>query len=461
MHTLLIAEDEKLIRAGIRAMVERSGVPVDHIYEANNGQKALEILKSSDIDALFTDIRMPVMDGIELVKEANKLQNPPLMVAISGFDDFSYAVEMLRNGVQEYLLKPLEREKVKEVLTKLDIKLEIVNREHRAREYQKIVSGDYRLVMTMLHPDMVGCSDFVILPDAEDGSVFITEEDSLDELIEDEIVEETIGVSALHHGESEIKAAYREVIEARKRAFCLEKVVRYDDKPDKVPESLKQSAAEGLSANAVTARIQLIGAGTEKDLSYSWHRFFESARRGYTDPSAFFDCMIKTFSEMKRIYRNAFDDNILERIEKAEHPGTFSGLSDYEEFIMETLMLLHQILLNENEEPTQRKIHEAVAYIQEHYSEDLNMAVVSNYISMNYSLFSLAFKQNTGENFVSYLKKLRLNKARKLLEETDEKIIDISHEVGYDNEKHFSKLFKSEFGVSPVDYRKSLKQSSA
>ena len=87
------------------------------------------------------------------------------------------------------------------------------------------------------------------------------------------------------------------------------------------------------------------------------------------------------------------------------------------------------------------------------------MAVVSNYISMNYSLFSYSFKQYTGSNFVNYLKTIRMEEAKKLLAETDMRVIEISQEVGYDNEKHFMKIFKSAYGVSPSEYRKNMKMT--
>lgn len=99
---------------------------------------------------------------------------------------------------------------------------------------------------------------------------------------------------------------------------------------------------------------------------------------------------------------------------------------------------------------------QAIAYIDENFDKDLNMAVISNYVSMNYSLFSYAFKQYTGKNFVNYLKELRVNEAKRLLEETDLRVIEISQKVGYENEKHFMKLFKSQCGVSPTEYRKNM-----
>lgn len=103
-----------------------------------------------------------------------------------------------------------------------------------------------------------------------------------------------------------------------------------------------------------------------------------------------------------------------------------------------------------------QKIEQAVSYIRENYGSDLNMAVVSNYVSMNYSLFSYEFKQYTGKNFVIFLKELRMEEAKRLLIETQLRVNEISQLVGYENEKHFMKTFKAECGVSATEYRKNM-----
>ena len=136
MKTVLIVEDEKMIRQGIKVMVQRSGVPVEVIIECNNGETALDVIREQKVDVMFTDIRMPKMDGIELVRRMQECEHIPLTVAISGYDDFSYAVEMLRTGVREYLLKPVERQKIKEVLEKLE--QELVERKQKNVENKKI-----------------------------------------------------------------------------------------------------------------------------------------------------------------------------------------------------------------------------------------------------------------------------------------------------------------------------------
>lgn len=94
MNTLLVVEDEKLIRQGIVAMIRRSSVPVEEILECRNGEEALEILRKQRVDVMFTDIRMPKMDGLTLVNKMEELSQKPVVIVLSGYDEFSYAVEM-------------------------------------------------------------------------------------------------------------------------------------------------------------------------------------------------------------------------------------------------------------------------------------------------------------------------------------------------------------------------------
>lgn len=140
---------------------------------------------------------------------------------------------------------------------------------------------------------------------------------------------------------------------------------------------------------------------------------------------------------------------------------SFSALMPWQTEFMDWLLAFHERInsrydVNKN----QQKIKQAIDYIQKNYDKDLNMAVVSNHISMNYSLFSYLFKEYTGNNFVNYLKGIRMEEAKRLLAETDLRIIEISAKVGYDNEKHFMKIFKTSCGVSPSEYRKNVQLNS-
>jgi two-component system, response regulator YesN len=102
---------------------------------------------------------------------------------------------------------------------------------------------------------------------------------------------------------------------------------------------------------------------------------------------------------------------------------------------------------------TDSVIKQAKAYIAENFRKDINMALVANLVSLNYSYFSTLFKEKTGLNFVEYVTKIRMEEAKKLLTDPALKIYDITTMVGYDHPKHFTRVFKSTFGISPKEFR--------
>lgn len=112
-------EDEKMIRYGIYVMIENSGVPYSEITECRNGRDAVECLKKDRYDLVLTDIKMPVMSGLELSKwiyENLEEEERPLIAAISGYAEFEYVKGMMRFQAVDYLLKPVDREELGKIL---------------------------------------------------------------------------------------------------------------------------------------------------------------------------------------------------------------------------------------------------------------------------------------------------------------------------------------------------------
>ena len=459
MKSLLIVEDEKLIRQGIHTMAARSGVPIDEIYEANNGEVALAILKEHKIDVMFTDIRMPRMDGIELVKHLKELDYIPHVVAVSGYDDFSYAVEMLRNGASEYMLKPVEREKVHKVLFDLD---QIIKEENMEKENGNnaaaLMECDYAVAIFPEQNKLQIGRNYVRLHGVT-GAVGILISKDLIQSFKEEYEACAVGISRIHNGEAELKLAITEAFEARMTAFCKEELTGVDDQSFSVPDSLRIHAEGLVTETKRTQRIQILSTDKTQDFFKVWGCVFEEARRGYLSPELFVEDMNNVMHELRKVYKHAMTEEELKETYILEQPLNYTTISEYEESTLELLVNINKNIINaEDEEPTQKKIAQAVNYIREHFAEDMNMATVSNHISMNYTLFSYSFKQYTGQNFVSYLKEIRLKEACRWLAETDDKIIDIAHEVGYRNEKHFLKTFKAELGISPSEYRRNMKR---
>lgn len=478
MNRILVVEDEKMIRKGIVAMIKRCPVEVEEVIECHNGEEALNVLESGvDIDVMFTDIRMPKMDGIELIKRVNLMESMPKIVVISGYDDFNYAVEALRQGVSEYLLKPLEREKLASVLMKLEKELEtskdqnteikrianqqlkylLLNKNIATEEIDAIEKSFYTLfpdgkyrVCCFNSKNTIVLSDTknVLLNDVEGFVIIIVEESKVAMLFEKNLQGYSVGISELHEGIRELKDAYVEAVEARKEAFVKSAALAYYGSSREEYEAIPDNFAELF--------IQLVGTDKTEESLVKFGNIQFKARIGKIAPEKLLQVTHQILDELVKTYERVIEMDI-QGFKTLQNPLAYNTAQDYyvrfEEFIKQT----HQLIKSEFDDyKNKEKINMAIYYIRENYRKDLNMAVVSNHISMNYSLFSLNFKQYTGMNFVNYLKKIRIEKAKELLEQTDDKIINISQSVGYDNEKHFMKIFKSVCGVSPSEYRKNV-----
>ena len=112
-YRLLLVEDEKWVRTALRKVIQKTELPIDIVHEAANGMEAADWLKTNQAELVGTDIRMPVMDGLTLLKDIRENGYPTDVVIVSGHDDFMYAQQALRQGAVDYLLKPVELEELK------------------------------------------------------------------------------------------------------------------------------------------------------------------------------------------------------------------------------------------------------------------------------------------------------------------------------------------------------------
>ena len=122
-YTLLIAEDEKYLREKVTKNIDWASHGYT-VFVASNGEQALEILQSQNIDILITDIRMPGMDGLELTERAKARNENLKVIVISGHAEFELAQTSIRLGVEDYLLKPFRSERLFEVVEKVRAKLD-------------------------------------------------------------------------------------------------------------------------------------------------------------------------------------------------------------------------------------------------------------------------------------------------------------------------------------------------
>lgn len=138
MLTILIVDDESLERNGIKFLLKRENRKF-RILESWNGRDALKTLREEKVDILFSDVKMPFINGLELTEQAREIYPELEIVIFSGYNDFSYAREALRYGVVDYVLKPVDPQEfhktIERVCANIETRTEEKLRQIRQEEY--------------------------------------------------------------------------------------------------------------------------------------------------------------------------------------------------------------------------------------------------------------------------------------------------------------------------------------
>ena len=132
MFKVFLVEDEIVVREGIRKNIQWEQYGFSYAGDAPDGELALPLIRQIQPDLLITDIKMPFMDGLALSELVRKELPETKIVIISGYDDFAFAQQAIRMGIEQYLLKPIIKEKMVELLVTLQKKMEA---ERQQREY--------------------------------------------------------------------------------------------------------------------------------------------------------------------------------------------------------------------------------------------------------------------------------------------------------------------------------------
>lgn len=119
MMSLLVVDDEPLIRQGILELIDMAALGIQAVWEADNGLDALTLAKEHRPDMMLADINMPGLDGLQLAKSVKEASPTTHIAMITGYDYFEYAVAALKAGVDDFVLKPVSRNDIQEILTKL------------------------------------------------------------------------------------------------------------------------------------------------------------------------------------------------------------------------------------------------------------------------------------------------------------------------------------------------------
>lgn len=138
MYRIMLAEDEPSVLKNLKAKIENSGMEKFRVVEtASTAEEAWEKMQTNAVDIIISDIRMPGLGGLWLFEQVRKNYPDIICIALSAYSEFEYLQQCIRIGIEDYYLKPISFEQVKEKLEHLEILIEAKKKDHEIEESVK------------------------------------------------------------------------------------------------------------------------------------------------------------------------------------------------------------------------------------------------------------------------------------------------------------------------------------
>lgn len=459
---ILIADDEVLVRRSVILFLSDLGVETGDMEEAGNGLEMLELLKTISFDLAFVDIRMPSMDGLEAIRQARFLSPDTRFYILSGFDDFQYAQEAIRLGVQDYILKPLKRTELEQILENTISAME-------QKKADTIRTLKLSVAALMTESEMTEPEDSILLPipchplliaDDVPGDPFSTSE----LLAEDDekiivIPQKKSGRTLLFLFETPQDAGYGErytehLLKRYGGSHTLIEGKCITDSRHWPAEYRRMTALadcryafgsrklykSNLKAPEIPISISMLCEQCEKGLA----AFSSSDYAGFTLSC---DSLIRGITADCQKYPTAAK-NIMDFLSHAYH------LEDVSPDTLKNRLSMVAATMAPPPSFNTSQYEDILCYIREHYQENLSLAGLADIFGLSPNYFSSLFKKKAGCTFIHYLTELRLTEGRRLLLETNLTIREIGERIGYYSASFFIRSFKKSEGITPSEYRR-------
>ncbi len=502
MLTILIVDDEKLERNGIKFLLKREQEEFN-ILEAGNGKDALGVLATHHVDILFSDVKMPYMNGLELARQARETYPDMEIVIFSGYNDFSYAREALRYGVVDYVLKPVDPDEFKKTLERVTKNI-TVRREEKERQerrtdyllkyflieylYKGSEENEERLKKLIVGDSFLNRTARMILVGAANG-LFETEEEHFIGSLRERLQREFYYIN-LNSNESlflftEKYTDYKNLADSMYIFFqqqydseCYfavsEPLKGWQDMPEqfRVLENLLEeqfyqpgqhvflAGAEQEAGAYQPVEDAEIMEQISKDIRYRdiphLRLDFQKLEQKYRRDKQFSEMYVKfVFSGiLKEIYEQlaTVDEKTLSK--KVERLYRCRKISDVLDIVSEAVEEFETVA-KEQENGFREEITKVKSYILHHYGEkNISAETLAAQVYLSPGYLSAIFKEETGVTLNRYIREVRMSKAKELLENTNMKITQIAKEVGFSNSSYFCRSFREYFGSSPESCRK-------
>jgi two-component system, response regulator YesN len=533
MYNLIIVDDEAEVRKGIIHKTKWETYGFRIAGEAENGREALDLIERAIPDVVITDIRMPVMDGMELAAILREKYPTIRIIILTGFDEFKYAQQAVKLDIVEYILKPVTLKDINELLLKLKKQLD---EEVALREDMKALKAHYFQSFPVMRDkfltalitkrmkwseidekirlyelNLSGNSCIVSAINLDTNTVkegsFKAEDVDLARFavlnIAEEIIQKyTMGQVFLHHDFIVVLLKFNTLEKESQwnRVFNVLNEIRMN-----IEKHLKFTVTIGIGnqiddmanlgdsyKNAVAALDYRLIIGTNRviyigDLEQQYVEkviFDENKEQllktsikvgSVEDISATVDLLFKDLGDMKATFKD-YQIYLLEilatitKVSKSLQLDTgeifgmgdnlyaelyrFETIDEVKSWIKSICTRLMTVIVSKRQDTCKTLIGSAKEYVTLNYGdEDLTINKMCSILHISSSYFTSIFKKETGETFLNFLVRTRLEAAKELLLTTGMKTSEVAEKVGYPDPHYFSYFFKKNYGVSPKEFK--------
>lgn len=499
MIKVLVVEDEPPILRNICRKIMHTHNSFEISGTAYNGQEAIKFLDQNTVDIVFTDISMPIVDGIGLLKYISENFPDIKVVLISGYQEFSYAKNALKYGAADYLLKPLEEAQVRSLLDRLFAEYQLKQKSNAqsllfssgqlsgSKVFSRQAENDCSLYMVLLCIGSIASAP----PDKEEKICAFWNDLDLESLLADSLPEGlffwVIPGKAINENIvilndipdkqiNRINTIFKKI--TSQSPFPLHAIISEEinsmnhikQKYDSLKQLLRRSLIFGRSAfyrekkllSSTPAGIKLEESNELKIAAQKGN--FKHIQKLIRQDLLQFDIAQATQIYIELYLRNTllvcnregFIKLSLIDIE-TNVQLLISNSPDYTNLSEDFISLLwscHAESIQATANDTQTLINKIDQYIRQHLATPITNQMLSAKFGLSPSYLSRLFKEYKKLTPAEYITRLRIEKARQLLSDSPELLIkDIAQIVGYSDPLYFSRVFKKNTGVYPTEYQ--------
>ncbi|QMV43942.1 response regulator [Cohnella cholangitidis] len=499
MVNIIVVDDEERIRLGLVKLISQIGeeYQVKGIYAS--GIELLADIDNVEADLLITDIKMPKLNGLELVEKVKSMRPEMKFAILSGFDDFSYARQALRYGAMEYLLKPVDKTDLERLLVKVKTDLEQIGNENKfnAEDHLKLLllndSEDLPMHMTeaasrylkaipalqshfavfVLRGNPVVTRQnwqfavagtqrewFFVERDEQTTAAIVCigdrdHADTTKELAQTLLYRlpasfcGQLGCSDVFNGSNWLRQSYLQAERAVQHGWYSDAKKGYSVYSD-LPKK-QESVANPYIIIDRTFREALALADYERarESLHLWVEEMIERRPLWND---LFDACVALHALLPRGSEDHGQPPQQTQSMIIERPESFANARAFTSYFLGLIMEL----LSEKELARQenRVIETVKAYIRNHYTEEMELNRLAEKVFLTPSYLSKLFKTETGETLTEYFISVRIERAKELLRDQRAlKTYEVGEKVGYFDPAYFNKIFKKTVGCTPKEYR--------